>query len=362
MAIYRQVYITFWQDPFIMELTPEEKYFYLYLMTNSKTKQCGCYELPKKIMEFETGYNRETVDKLLDRFIGYGKIKYDENTSEVLMVNWLKYNMTQSPKIMSCIKQEILSIKNQEYVDFIKNVLSRAGENDLELYRMANKSEISKKLALTIMERDGFKCVRCGVLGDLTIDHIFPRSFGGSNAPDNLRVLCRSCNSKRPTTGDALLKDLELDGYSLDDFDTLSGINDTLSRKQGEEQEEEQTEEQEQEEEEQKKQIPYSEIISHLNNKAGKNYKATTRVTKDAIKARWNEGHRLKDFKAVIDKKCSQWGNDEKMEGYLRPQTLFGTKFEAYLNEKGGFSSGRDSNAPGSDQGQGGKYEHLYEG
>ena len=96
--------------------------------------------------------------------------------------------------------------------------------------------------------------------------------------------------------------------------------------------------------------IPYSEIISHLNDKAGKNYKATTRVTKDAIKARWNEGHRLTDFKAVIDKKCAQWASDEKMEQYLRPQTLFGTKFEAYLNEKGGRAI---------EQGPG-KYEHLY--
>ena len=52
------------------------------------------------------------------------------------------------------------------------------------------------------------------------------------------------------------------------------------------------------------------------------------------INARLKEGHTLEDFKAVIDKKTKQWLNDEKMSSYLRPMTLFGTKFESYLNEK----------------------------
>ena len=77
MAVYRQVYITFWQDEFILELTPEEKYFYLYLMTNSKTSQCGIYQLPIKVMEMELGYNRDTIIKLIERFEQYGKIAYD---------------------------------------------------------------------------------------------------------------------------------------------------------------------------------------------------------------------------------------------------------------------------------------------
>ena len=50
MAVYRNVHIEFWQDGFILDLTPEEKYFYIYLMTNSKTSQCGIYELPKRII------------------------------------------------------------------------------------------------------------------------------------------------------------------------------------------------------------------------------------------------------------------------------------------------------------------------
>ena len=63
MAVYRHIHIDYWQDGFVLDLTPGEKYFYIYLMTNSKTSQCGIYELPKRIMETETGYNRETVEK-----------------------------------------------------------------------------------------------------------------------------------------------------------------------------------------------------------------------------------------------------------------------------------------------------------
>ena len=112
MAIYRQIYITFWQDPFILNLTPEEKYFYIYLMTNSKTKQCGCYELPKRIMMFETGYNEETIDKLLKRFIDYKKVRYDHNTSELLLINWLKYNPINNINIEKCVNKEFEQIKS----------------------------------------------------------------------------------------------------------------------------------------------------------------------------------------------------------------------------------------------------------
>jgi uncharacterized phage protein (TIGR02220 family) len=78
----------------------------------------------------------------------------------------------------------------------------------------------------------------------------------------------------------------------------------------------------------------YLPIVSYLNQKAGTKYKATTPKTKTAIHARLSEGFTVDDFKTVIDKKCSEWLGDEKMERYLRPETLFGTKFEGYLNAK----------------------------
>ncbi|WP_270790774.1 conserved phage C-terminal domain-containing protein [Enterococcus casseliflavus] len=78
--------------------------------------------------------------------------------------------------------------------------------------------------------------------------------------------------------------------------------------------------------------IPYSEIITYLNNKSNKSFKVTQKW-KDLIKARWNEGQRLDDFKKVIDVKTNQWLNNQEMNKYLRPATLFGNKFDDYLNE-----------------------------
>ena len=74
-------------------------------------------------------------------------------------------------------------------------------------------------------------------------------------------------------------------------------------------------------------------VIDYLNLVCGTNYKSTTKATIEVIKARLKEGFTVDDFKSVIDKKHYEWGIDPKMSCYLRPQTLFGTKFESYLNQ-----------------------------
>lgn len=74
-------------------------------------------------------------------------------------------------------------------------------------------------------------------------------------------------------------------------------------------------------------------IVAYLNLKANTNYKASSEKTRSLIKARINEGFTLEDFKTVIDKKVLLWAKDLKMSAYLRPETLFGNKFESYLNE-----------------------------
>ncbi|MGL6105779.1 DnaD domain protein [Romboutsia sp.] len=114
MAIYRQIQIEFWQDAFVLDLTPEEKYFYLYLLTNTKTRQCGIYELPTKIIETETGYSRETVEKLINRFEEYKKITYDFETKEIYLKNWIKYNKISNIKIQKCVEKEIKNVKSEK--------------------------------------------------------------------------------------------------------------------------------------------------------------------------------------------------------------------------------------------------------
>lgn len=77
----------------------------------------------------------------------------------------------------------------------------------------------------------------------------------------------------------------------------------------------------------------YQPIINYLNEKTGKHYKHTTNKTQTVIKARWNEGFTEDDFRKVIDNKVAEWKGTD-MEKFLRPETLFGNKFEGYLNQQ----------------------------
>ena len=78
---------------------------------------------------------------------------------------------------------------------------------------------------------------------------------------------------------------------------------------------------------------PYKDVINYLNQQTGKHYKSTTKKNQTVIRARTDEGFSLQDFKKVIDNKVTEWTGTD-MEKYLRPETLFGTKFEGYLNQE----------------------------
>ena len=96
--------------------------------------------------------------------------------------------------------------------------------------------------------------------------------------------------------------------------------------------------------------IPYKDIIDYFNFKANKKYEHTTDNHRKWIKARWNDGLKanktveqmLGDFKYVIDVKTQEWLKDKNMKKFLRPETLFGSKFEGYLNQEVGEKTLKD--------------------
>ncbi|WP_270312101.1 DnaD domain-containing protein [Vagococcus fluvialis] len=115
MAIYRQLHTTFWKDDFIGECSQIEKLFYLYLISNDKTTQSGAYEFSYRYAQFELGISREEVDRLLDFFVSKGKIRFNKQHNEVLLVNWLKYNSARSPKVAPVIDKELDNLKTVEF-------------------------------------------------------------------------------------------------------------------------------------------------------------------------------------------------------------------------------------------------------
>jgi uncharacterized phage protein (TIGR02220 family) len=98
----------------------------------------------------------------------------------------------------------------------------------------------------------------------------------------------------------------------------------------------------------------YAQVINYLNKKADTRYKAASKKTKQLIKARLDEDFSLEDFCKVIDTKVSEWLNTS-MEKYLRPETLFGPKFEGYLNQRnrGGVENGGGEDGSGEVQADG---------
>lgn len=89
---------------------------------------------------------------------------------------------------------------------------------------------------------------------------------------------------------------------------------------------------------------PYVEIIDYLNKKTGKRYSPKSAANQKLINGRMSEGRTLEDFKHVIDVKVDEWLNNEEMQQYLRPATLFRpTNFENYLNQKPKFKAEKQS-------------------
>lgn len=123
MAIYRNVHLTFWSDTKVVdEFTPEDKYFYLYLMTNPHTNLCGCYEISIKQISREMGYTQDSIESLIKRFSEiHNVIRYDSQNKEMLLLNWSKYNWTKSTKFTIALEKEVETIKNTAFKEFITN-------------------------------------------------------------------------------------------------------------------------------------------------------------------------------------------------------------------------------------------------
>lgn len=122
MAIFRKVHTEFWKDPKVLEeMTPEDKYFMLYLLTNPNTTQIGIYSISKKTIAFELGYSMESVTSLMDRFINNHEIiKYNEDTRELAIKNWGKYNLNRAGKPMEdCVRSELKQVKDTSLIAYV---------------------------------------------------------------------------------------------------------------------------------------------------------------------------------------------------------------------------------------------------
>lgn len=251
MAIYRNVQMSFWTDTKVLEeFSADERLLYIFLLTSPKSNLAGCYEITPKQVNFYTGI--KNAKAVLDSLAAKNVIAYSEQTKEVLVVNWAKYNWTNSEKFRKPLLNEIKAVKNKTFQAYLMSLFN--GEDVDYDTVSANKD--------TVSDNGGYRT-------DTTV--------------------------------------------SVTDPVTVSNVNT--------------------EKESKKTNIYIAErVIAYLNEKTGSKYRLTS-SHQSQINARLKEGYSEQDFFTVIDNKVREWKGTER-EKYLRPETLFGTKFDSYLNVK----------------------------
>ncbi|MCI3197663.1 hypothetical protein GXP75_18705 [Bacillus sp. HU-1818] len=122
MAKYRHVRTEFWQDPKVLEeMTPEDRYFYLYLLTNPFTSQIGIYSITKKQMAFDIGHSIESINSLMERFQGHHHlVEYNPATREIAILKWGRYNLNKAGKpMLDCIEKELGEVKDRSLIELV---------------------------------------------------------------------------------------------------------------------------------------------------------------------------------------------------------------------------------------------------
>lgn len=132
MGTFYTVDAEFWTDPEVVDnLTPEDRYFYLYLLTNPHGNCSGCFQISIKQIADELGYSRETVERLIERFVSVHKmIDYDATNKEILIHKWGKRHWTKSDKYMSAVQKKIDAIKTKRFRDYLSFVLDAFTESE----------------------------------------------------------------------------------------------------------------------------------------------------------------------------------------------------------------------------------------
>ena len=149
MAVYRNIHINFWEDSKVLEkMNIEERYFLLYLLTNPHTNQIGCFEISKRQMKNETDFDFSKISELLKKFEHkLNLIVYSEETNELFIKNWHKYNWSKSPKVRVCIEKEFVEIKDNSLKNLLyKMLVETYGKDTLSIqYQYSIESLCIKK-------------------------------------------------------------------------------------------------------------------------------------------------------------------------------------------------------------------------
>jgi hypothetical protein len=131
---FRKVYTDFWREPIVLEqMTPEEKYFYGYLLTNENTTDIGIYKITKKQIAFDMGYSVDTIHLIMERFIHQHKlIRYNPLTRELAIKNWGRNHLADSRnQVIDSIISDLKEVEDTTLIQYISESIPRKEIRDL---------------------------------------------------------------------------------------------------------------------------------------------------------------------------------------------------------------------------------------
>ena len=209
MAVYRNIQMTFWTDVELVDgFTPEDKYFYLYLLTNPHTNLCGCYEISMKQISDEMGYTKETIEKLIDRMERtHRKIVFSPETKEILIINWYKHNWTTSDKFMLSLQNTIEKIKN----DGFKTYLTALAEGKQDTVSIPYRYPMDTTVTVYSNTITTVKSINKKSLTDSYMDQV-EEILNYLNEKTGKKFTSRSKSSVK------MIKDRLREGYVVDEF------------------------------------------------------------------------------------------------------------------------------------------------
>jgi|GEM_PF-824465 hypothetical protein len=282
-AKFRYVYTNFWEDPKVSEnFTPEDKFFFLYILTNPHTTQCGIYKITKKLIAFETGYSMESVNSLIFRFQQHHNIiKYNEETRELAIKNWGKFNLKNDGKPMiDCITPEIKAVEDKTLLLYVLDSIEKPKVNQVFINELVKFGLMKNED--TIEPNEEVPSDVDETLGDTSNDTFYaPLTTGGQkenkkekeNKKDNIYNNSQNKNN--------LVNNVD-NVYNLNNLNINCDLNSS------------------DETSDTRSSIPYEDIVKAYNAICISMPKVikTTADRKKAIKARWNE---YKDMNVFIE-------------------------------------------------------------
>ena len=144
LEMSRPLNTAIWGDPVVGEdMTPEDKYFYLYLLTSPATSEIGIYPLTKKRIAFELGYPLEKIETLVERFIHrFDLIRYNEETREIAIKNWGTHNFQHTENIpINRVKLELSRVKDLSLIPFVAEGIEHKTMQTLFLKKFHERAE-----------------------------------------------------------------------------------------------------------------------------------------------------------------------------------------------------------------------------